>query len=487
MAQEAELWVVRAAVRRYFLLPFAPVLGLLLSACGARSSLTAPGAGADCTPWSVDDGVAGADRHAWMPFAALGDGSVVLSMSDAIDRTDSMGALLRYRLRKIDPYGEIVWDTLGGTDTLWLTGVARDAAGTLVVLGGVGSGTQSVLGATLTCSEVEACTFIGRLAETGTLAWSKVFPSDVTLTGMWQNNLAVTGDGRINVEGWFEGTLDFGCGPLTAIEGSGNRYLAQLSPSGECLWSHAILGTRWTTPGDDRVVVGDDGEVVLTLPLSMDPDAHTIDLGGGPVPLDTYKGPAFAVAKYAPNGDLVLVKVVTTESAEASIGTGAPPVNVAVIGAGELLLSTGYEGVLDLGGGPKGSPGTMRHFVTKLGANGEELWTRDIAEGHIGVPFAISARRGGDFFLAGHGLPGVKIAGAPTPDTPLFVAAYDAGGELLDMQTFPFAGSSWVGALDASVDGALVVVGDFQGTLALGQDLLVAKSRWDTFVARICR
>lgn len=81
----------------------------------------------------------------------------------------------------------------------------------------------------------------------------------------------------------------------------------------------------------------------------------------------------------------------------------------------------------------------------------------------------------------------MKILGKPTPETAIFVAAYDAGGEPASVQTFPLTGDASVRGLDASADGALVLAGGFAGTLDFGQDLLVSEGRTDSFVARICR
>lgn len=466
-------------------LPLALLAALQLSACGTRSSLSAPGVNTECGPWSVADGVSGVGRTPVVPFAVLGDGSVALAMRERVPLGDDT-LTYNHWVRKIDRDGEVAWDLAGGPHSLGLEGVARDAAEGLVVRGYMGEGQWSILGTTLTCP-AGLCNFLGKVAETGTLSWSKVISSGGEL-GDW-GDLAVTADGRITVEGVFYGTIDFGCGPLTSGEPIGNtaypkRYLAQLSPSGECLWSRALGGAPLIIQAGE-IAVDDQGEVALVLTLPVNPAAQSIDLGGGPVPFDTSQGQSLAVAKYTPSGDLVFAKVVIGSGAVNTGYMGAA--HLALTSAGEVLISAGIEGRLDFGGGPQGSPGLVRQFVTKLSAQGDELWTRDVFAGGVSASHAVAVVPGGGFFLAGRGQPAMKILDTPTPHTALFVASYDADGRPVDVQTFPITGGGQIAGVSASADGALVLAGDFSGTLDFGQDRLVAEGDEDTFVARICR
>ncbi|MFT3771271.1 MAG: hypothetical protein QM820_38135 [Minicystis sp.] len=470
---------------------------MLLSACGTRSSLTTPGVGTECGPWSVRGGAAGASRSAGARFAALDDGSVVLAMQDFSAGPggggSSSGGSLTHWVRKLDADGDTAWDLVSGPFTLQINGAARDAAGEVVVMGSMPSGERSILGATLSCA-AGVCAFLAKIDEAGKLTWSKVISAQgEVFTGLAPSDFAVTGDGRITIEGAFGGTVDFGCGPVTAVgAGYESRYLAQLSPEGECLWSRAIIGTPRLINAPDDVAVDDAGEVAVVLPLETTLGAQTIDLGAGPVPFSTdpKEGPGFAVAKYAPNGDLVFGKVVIgkTSGYTASIEQA----RIALTSAGEVILSSGYEGPIDFGGGPRGSLGTVRQFVTKLSAKGDELWTRDLATGKltetgVSAPFALAVDAGGDIFLAHAGQHGLTILDEPKGKKTVVVAAYDADGKPFDTLTFPFTERAAVSGISTSAEGALVLGGHFEGTLDFGQDPLVAPDEGDTFVARICR
>jgi len=475
-------------MKRSFLLPFALSSSLSLAACGGRSSLTPP---ADCGPWSVHDGAAGTVHHVSTVFAALGDGSVVVPMSDAVTDADGGAdeASYRYRVRKLDPDGAIAWEAEGGPEVVWFTAAARGAADGIYLAGVVRPGAPSVLGAAVSCPGKGTCSFVAKLAATGEAAWVKAFPSSAASDRAYPRNLAVTDDGRITLEGSFDGTLDLGCGPASGTPGSyyGNRFLARLSPSGECLWSRAVKGPPLWAQTDDHMAVGDAGDVAVTLDL-LAHAGSSIDLGGGPVPFVSEHGPAFAVAKYAPDGDLVFAKVVSGGSASAWP-------RVAVTHAGEVLFSGSYEGEIDLGGGPRGSAGVTRQFVTKLGPTGEELWTSDIAAGPRGEgdntsPFALALDGDGSFYLAGQGRHGMAILGEPVPSSALFTASYDGEGKPIDVQTFPLSGGAYGLALSARAPGALVLAGALEGTLDLGQGPFGSEGgsvTFDAFVARICR
>jgi hypothetical protein len=466
-----------------------------LTACGARSSLTGAEVDTGCGPWSVREGEVGVASSAGAPFAVLGDGSVVLPTLAIVQgkggaAPDAKSG--RYVLG-LDPGGAVVWDTPLGDQSWMLQGVARGDAEAPVVLAVVTTGTHTVLGATVTCPGPSECILVGKLGETGTMGWSKLVPGG----NLTPRGLAATRDGRITVEVTFDGTVDFGCGPVIAPAGVGGatRALARLSAAGECQWSRAIVGT---TPlysiAADRIAVNDDGEIALTMMLPYaegEEGPQTLDLGGGPLAFDTKTALGLAVAKYADDGSLVFGKVVSGTGMHGQVVL--PSAEVALTGAGEILLSMTYEGTLDLGGGPQGSPGILRQFVAALSAAGEERWIRDLASATSDdvygtrAPFAIAAEPGGGFLLAGRGQPGMTSLGEPTPETTVFVAAHDAGGKPVSVHRFPFTGRAAVAGIDASTAGALVLAGHFAGTLDLGQDLLVSEGAEDVFVAKLCR
>jgi hypothetical protein len=470
-----------------FLLPLALASGLILPACGARSSLTEPGAADTCAPWSVQDGAATLIYNA-DPLALLDDGSVVVRMVSGVADANGLPAATGNRswLRKIDTDGEIAWEVGGEPDGVDFAATARDAANGIHVTGAAEPGTQSVLGAAITCAGEGRCSFVAKLTPAGKPAWVKAFPSSSAADWSALTNLAVTDGGRISLGGELHGTLDLGCGPLVGTtEGEhGSQFVAQLSPSGECLWSRAIGDVHPTVA---RMAVDDAGDIALVLALEG-PAGSSIDFGDGPIPYGSeHHFASLAAAKYASDGALVFARVATSEFA-----FGWP--YVAMTGAGEVLLSASCKGPINLGGGPTGSMDVDRLFVTKFGATGEELWTHDIATTGVGAqgPPAIATEPGGSFFLAGRVWPGMALLGEPVPQSALFVAAFDAGGSPIDNQTFPFTESApHTGFLEvlgiSARAGSLVLDGYFNGTLDLGQSPLVSKGPEDAFVARICR
>ncbi|APR84571.1 Hypothetical protein A7982_09920 [Minicystis rosea] len=450
---------------------------LMLSAC-TRSSL--PDTERTCDSWSRRDGEPEMDRSVFAALALPGGGVMALEKRELVLGGRWSG------IRKHDPDGRVAWEMTLGDDGVVSDGLTRDATGGVLVAGGIG-GKGTVLGTELTCPGQDTCGFILKIDDAGTVQRTILLPG-----GFLMNTPAVTSDGRIAVEGWFYDTIDLGCGALTAVEGDHtNRFVALLSPSGECLWSRAIVSPKLNGWTQDHLAVDDAGEVALTIPLWMSSGAEAIDLGEGPVPFDTEKGSAIAVAKYAPNGDLALAKVVTSTSANPSMTVLAP--NVALTRAGEVILSATHKGATDFGDGPQGSPELVRQAVTKLSATGEVLWTRDIAVGalvEVGVgpwPFTLALAPDGAVVLAGVNALGMKILDDPTPKDALYVITYEPDGDVASTQAFPLTGRAGVPALDASQGDTLLLAGAFAGTLDIGPSPLVSEGESDAFVATICR
>lgn len=462
-----------------FLLIPALASTLLLPACGARSSLTEPGVSRECASWTVHDGDA-KQIYSCNPLALLDDGSVVLPMADGVAGSDGDTPVTWNHswLRKIEPDGAVAWEVGRDLDGVKLIAAARGADGIYAA----GLADDGMLGGAGSCAGEGPCSFVARLTEAGQPAWVKTLPSNSAADRSYLRDLAITDDGGIILGGGFEGTLDLGCEPHSGTAGGAfsNLFVARLSPAGECLWSRAI-----TLPdsGLERMAVDGAGDVALALSLDG-PPGSTVDFGGGPLLFgNDSHNTSFAVAKYAPDGALVFARAATCKF---TFGWAS----VAVTSAGEVLLSASCMGTIDLGGGPRGSPDVDRLFVTKFGATGEELWTRDIATAGGGqAPPVIATEPGAGFFLAGEIRPDMALLTEPVQEHALFTAAFDAGGNPTDVQTFPAApntGLVSVVRLSAHA-GSLALDGTFNGTLDLGQSPLDSEGPQDVFVTKICR
>ena len=80
----------------------------------------------------------------------------------------------------------------------------------------------------------------------------------------------------------------------------------------------------------------------------------------------------------------------------------------------------------------------------------------------------------------------MAILGAPVPETALFTAAFDAGGQPIDLQTFPLSGDFLDLGLSARVPDSLVLVGIFNRV----HEVEIGVTHWGpdkALVATICR
>ncbi len=189
-------------------------------------------------------------------------------------------------IAKLDAGGAHVWSKSFGDENAQIpTGVAVDGAGSVVVVG-YSDGSVDFGGGPLT-SAGAADTFIAKLDASGMWLWSQSF-GDVG--DQIPNGVAVDGAGNIVLVGYFNGSVDFGGGPL-ASAGAADTFVAKLDVNGAHLWSKRF--------GDalDQLGVGaamDSAGYALVAGFFF----GTVNFGGGP--LVSAGGSDVFLAKFAP-------------------------------------------------------------------------------------------------------------------------------------------------------------------------------------------
>lgn len=283
---------------------------------------------------------------------------------------------------KFSSSGDAEWIIqIGGAGDDTLQALAVDNAGNVAVVGAMSSG----------------AVFLTLLdGQDGTVVWSRNFSGGGFTIA---SGVAVDSGGNVILAAGFQGSVDFGGGPLTSA-GSYDLALASYnSANGSHRWSRRFGGT-----GDDladTVAIGTNDVIAVAGNFSA-----TTDLGTGP---HTTNGLSdiFVATYAASNGAPLWSKAVGGTGFDAAHG-------VAVDAQGNALV-TGYFGLfggpVNFGAGAVASTGGADAFLVKYGPSGAHQWSRTF--GGLGDDY-------------GNGI-AVDSAGSPTV-TGSFQLTVDFGG-----------------------------------------------------------
>lgn len=205
--------------------------------------------------------------------------------------------------------------------------------------------------------------------------------------------------------------------------------LARYASDGSFLWG--------------RVLATDD---VFVRHLTVAPTGHIFvvgnyegspDFGMGPlppVPDETGNPPGLFVTRFSPDGELLWVRTFAARSPASGFPTDGLLGEVATDAEGNLLLTGGYLGELDLGGGPlPQSPSGTSGFLAKFSANGTHLWSRGFTtEWFYLAPIVntVTTDAAGSIYAGGMASATSDLGGGPLGASGPFIARYTPGGSL---------------------------------------------------------
>jgi hypothetical protein len=226
--------------------------------------------------------------------------------------------------------------------------------------------------------------------------------------------------------------------------------------SGSAVWSKGF-GDSQLQQGN-AVAASGPGEVVFTGSFQ-----GMVDFGGGPLSAGA-SDDVFAV-KLDPAGAFVWGKRFG-DPASSQIGAG-----VAIDGGGNVLLTGGFAGAIDFGGGPLSSAGSSDVFVAKLDASGKHVWSKGFGDASYQNGAAIATDADGAAILVGTFVGSFDLGGpmlASAGSTDAFLAKLDAsGGHVFSKRFGDTAGQSAEGV---AVDGSknVIITGYTFGSVDFG-------------------
>jgi hypothetical protein len=248
--------------------------------------------------------------------------------------------------------------------------VAIDAFGNVILLGAF-VGTVDFGGGPLTNTSPSPFAldiFLAKFDANGGYLWSHRFGDVGTEYG---SSVAVDSFGAISITGSFEGTVDFGGGPLTSA-GGGDIFLAHFDANGNHRWSYHFGDGRSRQNGN-AVAADTFNDVILTGGFD-----GTVSFGGPPLASASDSTLDIFVAKFNVNGVPMWSKRfgdVDSIPRDADVGNA-----VVADHLGNILLAGSFDGSVDFGGGALVSPDSTSSFFVKLDGSGNHIWSRSFGD-----------------------------------------------------------------------------------------------------------
>lgn len=244
-------------------------------------------------------------------------------------------------------------------------------------------------------------------------------------------SMATDAGGNVFVVGTFEGTTSFGPGAANLnSEGIFDVFFAKYAPSGNVAWVKGIGGTG--VDAGFGIALDAGGNISIAGNFSGTAD---FDAGPGVFQLTSHGSFDAFLAKYDADGQLLWAHHLGgTQFEEARC--------LAVDGSGDIVLAGVFSGTADLDPGPGNTgleaSGTNDIFFARYTPAGNLLWAKHLEGDGSERVLSMAVGLQGDIFLAGHfeGIVDFDPSGttqhhSATGGSDLFFARYDAGGQLL--------------------------------------------------------
>jgi hypothetical protein len=305
--------------------------------------------------------------------------------------------------------------------------------------------------------------------------WSKAFGSTSNDAGQ---GVAFDSSGNMYATGYFQGTVNFGCGSLSSNGTSyPDAFLTKYSSTGVCLWSKSFGGGL-----DDKgySVAVDSSDNVIVVGYF----GGTADFGGGPV--TGQRGYNIFVAKYAADGTYQWAKTFGSSSGGSNIAYG-----VAVDSGGNVAITGTFQNTVDFGGGPITAAGLYRGiFVVKLSASGVHLWSKGFGGVYDDYGWGVAFDANGNLVVTGQFQDSVDFGGGtltPSGGDDIFLVKYSPNGSHIWSKRFGDTANQEALAIAMDSSGNIVIVGSLMGTVDFGGGPLTDPSTFypDMFVAKL--
>lgn len=208
-----------------------------------------------------------------------------------LDPAPAMGSYDGY-LAKFDSSGKPLWlRTFGGSNQDYITEVATDADGNIVVVG-LASGGDFSFGGPLVPSVTSKDIFVAKFDGTGKVMWAQrvgeAGATDITGMSNWREPTATVEvsrvDGSIYVGGTYRGSLNFPPNLAVPAVAGEDGFIVKLDKDGKGLWRQ-MFGSPNCKQRVRSVAIGAGGEVALTGSFQ-----GTVTIGSDGAALTSFKG-----------------------------------------------------------------------------------------------------------------------------------------------------------------------------------------------------
>jgi hypothetical protein len=340
----------------------------------------------------------------------------------------------------LDASGRPTWShRIGGRGLDYGNDVAVDATG--VYVSGAFESSSIDLGSGPLRNAGIHDLFLAKYDFSGKLLWAKRYGDALDQISL---HLRAHPQGGVVATGWFNGTLDFGAGPVSRpfVRSS---FVARIDESGRGKWSRAF-GHRFDY-GETDAAIDSHGHVFV----SGGSDGTSEFVVGGHPATKNDLGPV--LLELDPAGAIV---------SATRFGEGTDNVTTAVAFApdGSFRFGSASRGVVDFGSGPKRPVGYEEAVDTRRFDSGEPRWSTRVFTGRIAEIAAVVVDARGKTYAIGNVMRHESRGGPFGRETNRgIITTLDPNGAIDDTFVLDDAGSSELSGAAIATDGRVVASG----------------------------